>query len=152
MEEFIQETFFPQLEEETEFSSLKGKEKEKERDVSLIDGASEWGSDIVVAQKRADSGCDLKVFLAPRDIERAKYEHTKIGLLVYMWVAPRYRKQGMGDMVLAKAISACLSKGDQFLLMVHDDSGSGRLIDWYKQRGFVSTLNVLEKGLIGRLK
>lgn len=76
----------------------------------------------------------------------------KLGLLVYMWVAPKWRGRKLGDMLLSLAVEQCLNKGDKYLLCVHDDKGSGKLIEWYKKRQFHCIPSELcEKGLIGQL-
>ena len=77
----------------------------------------------------------------------------KLGLLVYMWVAPKWRGRKLGDMLLSIAVEQCLSKGDKYMLCVHDDEGSGKLVEWYKQRCFeVVPEEILDKGLIGMLR
>lgn len=77
----------------------------------------------------------------------------KLGLLVYMWVAPRWRGRKLGDMLLSIAVEQCLSKGDKYMLCVHDDQGSGKLVEWYKHRRFeVMPTDVLDKGLICMLR
>eukprot|EP01038_Epipyxis_sp_PR26KG_P009497 gene9497-12794_t len=75
----------------------------------------------------------------------------QIGIFVYMWVDPSYRGQDIGNFLLQLSISACLNKGDDFMLIVHDDNGSGKLIDYYIDRGFVELDEILEKGMILRL-
>ena len=77
----------------------------------------------------------------------------KLGLLVYMWVAPKWRGRNLGDMLLSIAVEQCLNKGDKYMLCVHDDQGSGKLVAWYRQRCFeILPKDVLDKGMIGMLR
>jgi GNAT superfamily N-acetyltransferase len=71
-----------------------------------------------------------------------------VGLFVYMWVHPNYRKQGIGDVLLQLGQDYCRSKCDEYMLLIHDDNGSGKLIEYYKQRGFVDVFDSLDKGMI----
>lgn len=75
----------------------------------------------------------------------------KIGLMVYMWVHPDYRGSNLGDLLLKKIYNDCIKKGDQFLLIVHDDNGSGKLIEYYLKRGFVRIDSMVPKGMIKKL-
>jgi hypothetical protein len=76
----------------------------------------------------------------------------KLGLLVYMWVAPRWRGMNLGEMLLGLAVEQCTNKGDKYMLCVHDDQGSGKLVEWYRQRNFYDLPGeVLDKGLVGAL-
>ncbi len=74
-----------------------------------------------------------------------------VGILVYMWVHPTLRGQRLGDYLL----STCCLKLQQLnachMLLVHDDNGSNKLIDYYAQRGFAPVFSFLDKGMVGRL-
>lgn len=79
-----------------------------------------------------------------------------IGLFVYMWVDPLYRnkqkkKYALGDYLLQYGMDYCRQKGDQYMLLVHDDNGRGKLIEYYQRRGFVQVDELLEKGMICKL-
>jgi hypothetical protein len=74
-----------------------------------------------------------------------------VGLFVYMWVNPKYRKQQFGDFLLDLAIKECKSRGDDFMLIVHDDNGSGRLINYYLEKGFYDVSNLLPNGMICKI-
>lgn len=76
----------------------------------------------------------------------------KLGLLVYMWVAPRWRGLNLGEMLLSLAVEQCQNKGDKYMLCVHDDAGTGKLVEWYRKRCFYTVPDdILDKGLIGSL-
>ena len=76
----------------------------------------------------------------------------KLGLLVYMWVAPRWRGLNLGEMLLSLAVEQCQNKGDKYMLCVHDDAGSGKLVEWYRKRCFYAVPDdIVEKGLVGSL-
>lgn len=74
-----------------------------------------------------------------------------LGLLIYMYVNPSHRGQGIGDHLLDKCLDACRQRGDSHMLLVHDDSGSGRLVDFYSQRGFVDVSDFIARGMIRAL-
>eukprot|EP01039_Chlorochromonas_danica_P009183 gene9183-10142_t len=74
-----------------------------------------------------------------------------IGLFVYMWVSPTYRGQGLGEVLLERGKAYCREKGDSHMLLVHDDQGSGRLVQYYEQQGFLSIETILDKGMICKL-
>ena len=42
-------------------------------------------------------------------------------------------------------------RGDEYMLLVHDDDGSGRLIQYYIDRGFVPIFDFIDKGMICKL-
>lgn len=73
-----------------------------------------------------------------------------MGLMIYMWVHPTIRGSDhrLGDALLGWIKQQCREKGDTHLLLVHDDNGSGRLIEYYKQRGFQPIFDFVEKGMI----
>jgi GNAT superfamily N-acetyltransferase len=71
-----------------------------------------------------------------------------VGLLVYMWVDPRYRGLGMGDAMLRTVMQECRVRNCTHLLLAHQDDGSGRLLGYYQRRGFVSISRFVEGGMI----
>ena len=75
----------------------------------------------------------------------------QVGLFVYMWVDPMYRGNGLGLELLRKARNRCVENGYDYLLIVHDDNGSGKLIKYYQECGFMPIDDMLEKGMIGKL-
>lgn len=74
-----------------------------------------------------------------------------IGLFVYMWVNPSYRGQGLGEVLLETGKDYCRGKGDSHMILVHDDDGSGRLVQYYEDRGFLPIETILDKGMICKL-
>ena len=77
--------------------------------------------------------------------------HFSIGLFVYMWVKPKLRGLQVGDYLLNTALEYCRKRGDQYILLVHDDTGSGKLIDYYKTRGFVPIFDFIDQGMICKI-
>jgi GNAT superfamily N-acetyltransferase len=71
-----------------------------------------------------------------------------VGLLVYMWVDPRYRGLGIGDAMLRTVLRECRVRSYTHLLLAHQDTGSGRLVDYYERRGFVSISRYVEGGMV----
>jgi len=63
---------------------------------------------------------------------------------------PYYRKKGLGDYLLKELMGECRALGATVLLLVHDDNGTGKLVNYYERRGF-KMCNVLSKGLLFRL-
>lgn len=95
---------------------------------------------------------NLEDFIWAQFNDKEKDLGLKLGLLVYMWVAPKWRGRNLGEMLLSVAVEQCQNKGDKYMLCVHDDGGSGKLVEWYRRRCFYSLPDkVLEKGLIGSL-
>jgi len=75
-----------------------------------------------------------------------------VALMVYMWVSPRLRGLNYGDILLSNIITEARSKlKAEFLLIVHDDNGSGKLIKYYQDRGFVPIFRKIDKGMLLRL-
>jgi GNAT superfamily N-acetyltransferase len=83
------------------------------------------------------------------DVELEK--NVPVGILVYMWVDPSFRGLGMGLSLLNCVKDRCRLKGMKYLLIVHDDNGSGKLVRYYKQQGFKEIYNFVEKGMITKL-
>jgi len=72
-----------------------------------------------------------------------------LGLFVYMWVHPSWRSKGLGDVLLDMAKAACAARRNtKYMLLVHDDNGSGKLVRYYEQRGFHAVFDIVDKGLI----
>lgn len=74
-----------------------------------------------------------------------------VALFVYMWVDPKYRKQNFGDYLLTYAMNMCRERGDKYMLLLHDDDGTSRLVNYYIKKGFVPIFNFIEKGMIYKL-
>ena len=72
----------------------------------------------------------------------------KVGIFVYMWVDPLYRGKHLGLELLRRARDKCLCMGCEYMLIVHDDQGSGKLVEYYKQCGFVPIFDYLDKGML----
>jgi GNAT superfamily N-acetyltransferase len=56
--------------------------------------------------------------------------------IIYMFVEPSHRKQGIGELALEVISVIHAVQGCDFTLLVADDNGSGKLVEWYEQHGF----------------
>jgi GNAT superfamily N-acetyltransferase len=59
-----------------------------------------------------------------------------VGAIIYMYVEPPYRKRNVGAMALEVISLIHAIQGIDFTVLVVDDDGSGKLIDWYTQHGY----------------
>jgi len=60
-----------------------------------------------------------------------------VGAIIYMYVEPEYRGKNAGVLAL-EVISAIHSiQAIDFTILVADDNGSGGLVRWYEDNGFV---------------
>lgn len=57
----------------------------------------------------------------------------------------------LGDHLLTKAQDVCRCLGANVMLLVHDDQGSGKLISYYKTRGFEPIFDYLDRAMVGTL-
>ena len=74
-----------------------------------------------------------------------------VGLFVYAWISPELRGMFFGDILLENGQRMCRELGANFMILVHDDNGSGRLISYYEKKGFLPIFDTIEKGMIGYL-
>ena len=77
---------------------------------------------------------------------------TMISLMIYMYVSEKYRSQNIGTVLLNILISKSIELHANYLLLVVDDNGSGKLIDYYRNKGFVGVSDYIEKGMILKLQ
>lgn len=80
--------------------------------------------------------------------QRESERSYKIGLFVSMSVQQKFRKQGFGDLLLRWGQFKCKELGCDYMLLVHDDKGSGRLVRYYEERGFRHFSFLLDKAMI----
>jgi hypothetical protein len=59
-----------------------------------------------------------------------------IGAIIYMFVEPEYRKRDIGALALGVISLIHAIQGIDFTVLVVDDDGSGKLIDWYAKHGY----------------
>lgn len=59
-----------------------------------------------------------------------------IGAIIYMYVEPEFRKHGIGDLALEAIYAIQTVQNIDFIVLVANDDGSGRLISWYEKNGF----------------
>lgn len=84
--------------------------------------------------------------------EEEEEEESRVSILVYMFVSPTHRRHDIGDMLLSLATAEIEHrKLGQYMLIVHDDKGSGRLINYYIHKGFHPIFDSLDKGMILKL-
>jgi GNAT superfamily N-acetyltransferase len=64
--------------------------------------------------------------------------NTMVGVaaIIYMFVEPEYRKKELGTLALQVISLIHAIQGCDFTVLVVDDDGSGKLIDWYEQKGY----------------
>lgn len=74
-----------------------------------------------------------------------------IGILVYMWIKPTLRGRQIGDYLLLRCVQTLRRLHATHMLLVHDDNGSRKLIEYYQTRGFDPIFSYLDKGMIGKL-
>lgn len=79
------------------------------------------------------------------------YTSSNVGILVYMWVKPSLRGCRIGDFLLFRCAQTLRAMGASHMLLVHDDNGCGKLINFYIKRGFQPIFSYLEKAMIGKL-
>ena len=56
--------------------------------------------------------------------------------IIYMFVEEEYRKREVGVLALEVISAIHTVAGCDFTLLVADDDGSGKLVDWYERHGF----------------
>jgi len=74
-----------------------------------------------------------------------------ISIMVYMYVTSTYRQLDIGSILLQCIMSEGKSLRADYLLLVHDDNGSHRLIKYYERKGFKEIFNFLDKGMLLKL-
>lgn len=74
-----------------------------------------------------------------------------LGLIVYMFVQPAARRCGLGSMLIQQCKRFSRQRGDTHLLLIHDDKGSGRLVQFYKAHGFLDVSTAVPSGMIFRI-
>ena len=56
--------------------------------------------------------------------------------IIYMFVEEEYRKRAIGELALQVISAIHTVAGCDFTLLVADDNGSGKLVEWYERNGF----------------
>jgi len=56
--------------------------------------------------------------------------------IIYMFVEEDHRKRGVGELALQVISAIHAVAGCDFTLLVADDDGSGKLVEWYERHGF----------------
>jgi len=59
-----------------------------------------------------------------------------VAAIKYMFVEPDYRKRKIGTLALDVIRTIHTIQGCDFSLLVVDDDGSGKLVDWYEKNGY----------------
>jgi GNAT superfamily N-acetyltransferase len=59
-----------------------------------------------------------------------------VAAIIYMFVEPEYRKKEVGTLALQVVSLIHAIQGCDFTVLVVDDNGSGKLIEWYEQKGY----------------
>jgi hypothetical protein len=61
---------------------------------------------------------------------------VRTAAIIYMFVEPEYRGNDTGKLALQVMSLIHAVQGCDFTVLVADDSGSGKLVDWYEQQGY----------------
>ena len=85
------------------------------------------------------------------EVKNSNTTAAVIGVFVYMFVQESCRGGCLGETLLQLAYRECIRKGYRYMLLVHDDNGSGKLIRYYEARGFQSIHPFIPKGMIRQL-
>ena len=56
--------------------------------------------------------------------------------IVYMFVEPEYRRRNLGPLALQVISYIHAHQGSDLTVLVADDKGSGKLVEWYQRHGF----------------
>jgi ribosomal protein S18 acetylase RimI-like enzyme len=59
-----------------------------------------------------------------------------VAAIIYMYIEPEYRKNDIGKLALEVIGYIHSIQGCDFTVLVVDDNGSGKLIDWYTKHGY----------------
>ena len=71
------------------------------------------------------------------DIEKNRY-NVGIGAIIYMFVEPQYRGKNIGTLALEVISTIHSIQACDFTVLVANDNGSGKLVDWYEKHGYKS--------------
>ncbi len=74
-----------------------------------------------------------------------------VSMMVYMYVTSTYRQLDLGSILLQYIIHEGKTLKANYLLLVHDDNGSNKLIKYYERKGFKEIFAFLDKGMLMRL-
>lgn len=76
------------------------------------------------------------IMQAVRDIYQINKPLVQTGAIIYMFVEPEYRRRNIGPLALQMIAFVHAHQGMDFTVLVVDDDGSGKLIDWYQRMGY----------------
>jgi GNAT superfamily N-acetyltransferase len=62
--------------------------------------------------------------------------HVSSAAIVYMVVDEKFRSRNVGTLALQVISTIHSIQGCDFTLLVADDDGSGKLVEWYEEHGF----------------
>jgi len=102
---------------------------------------------VIVSDVDGDSD-SLFAFIKENFPANNDYQEIQVAIFIYVWVKPSLRGQGIADILLDESFRVCRERGDQYMLLLHDDNGSGQLIEYYLRRGFIPCFGVVNKGML----
>jgi len=70
------------------------------------------------------------------DIYRINASIVSAAAIIYMFVEPEYRQRDLGKMALEVIAFVHAYQGCEFTVLVANDNGSGKLVEWYERHGF----------------
>jgi len=81
---------------------------------------------------------DPMIDQSTEDLFKIKLNGRSVGAaaVIYMFVEPMHRKHGLGKLALEVISLIHALQGCDFTMMVCDDNGSGKLIEWYESNGY----------------
>jgi hypothetical protein len=62
---------------------------------------------------------------------------VRTAAIIYMFVEPEYRQRDLGTLALQVIPLIHSIQGIDFTVLVADDNGSGKLVEWYQQHGYM---------------
>lgn len=62
--------------------------------------------------------------------------HVGSAAIIYMFIEEQFRSRNVGTLALEVISTIHSIQGCDFTLLVADDDGSGKLVEWYEQQGF----------------
>lgn len=67
---------------------------------------------------------------------------VRTAAIIYMFVEPEFRHRETGKLALEVITLIHAFQGCDFTVLVADDNGSGKLVDWYQRHGFLRAPNL----------
>jgi GNAT superfamily N-acetyltransferase len=66
-----------------------------------------------------------------------KRKDIRVAILTYVFVEPEFRRRGLGEAFIREMEADLIRDGFEYVLLTVDDRGSGKLIAYYREMGFL---------------